>query len=223
MPRDLRTQALVLRRTNYGESDRILTFLTPEGKISALAHGVRKEKSRLAGGVELFCITDVVIHEGRGRLATLTGAKMLKFYSRIVENLPSLELAASMMKKIERVTEQVTSPEYYSLLVQSLEGLQNTLNLDLIRTWFLLNLARISGEEINLAYDTKGDKLDQALTYHWDSTESALRPDPSGNISAREIKFARFLLNNKLALAAKIDNFEDFLPPLSNLAKILDH
>ena len=80
MPSDLRTRAVVLRRTNYGESDRILNFLTPTGKVSALARGVRKEKSRLAGGIELFTVSDVVIHQGRGSLGTLTSAKMLNFY-----------------------------------------------------------------------------------------------------------------------------------------------
>ncbi len=44
MPSDLRTRAIVLRRTNYGESDRILNLLTPEGKVAVLAKGVRKEK-----------------------------------------------------------------------------------------------------------------------------------------------------------------------------------
>ena len=49
--RDKRTQAIVLRRTNYGEADRILQLLTPEGKKSVMAKGVRKEKSKLAGGI----------------------------------------------------------------------------------------------------------------------------------------------------------------------------
>ena len=37
MPSDIRTHAIVLRRTNYGESDRILNLLTPEGKMAVLA------------------------------------------------------------------------------------------------------------------------------------------------------------------------------------------
>jgi len=49
-----KTKAIVLRRTNYGEADRIIQFITPVGKISAIAKGVRREKSRLAGGIELF-------------------------------------------------------------------------------------------------------------------------------------------------------------------------
>ncbi|HRQ86596.1 MAG TPA: recombination protein O N-terminal domain-containing protein, partial [Candidatus Saccharibacteria bacterium] len=46
-----RTRAIILRRTNYGEADRILQLLTPEGRKSAIARGVRKEKSKLAGGI----------------------------------------------------------------------------------------------------------------------------------------------------------------------------
>ena len=102
MPRDIRTQAIVLRRTNYGESDRILNFITPAGKFAVLARSVRKEKSRLAGGVELFTVSDVTIHEGRGKLATLTGAKMLRFYGRILVDLATLELASGFLKRIER-------------------------------------------------------------------------------------------------------------------------
>ena len=63
-----RTRAIVLRRTNYGEADRILQLLTPDGKKSVMARGVRREKSRLAGGIELFAVSDVVIGEGKGEL-----------------------------------------------------------------------------------------------------------------------------------------------------------
>ena len=47
-PNDIKTLAYVIRRTNYGEADRIINLITPEGKISAIAKGVRKEKSKLA-------------------------------------------------------------------------------------------------------------------------------------------------------------------------------
>ena len=40
MQRDTRTRAIVLRRTDYGEADRILQLLTPEGKRSVIARGV---------------------------------------------------------------------------------------------------------------------------------------------------------------------------------------
>ena len=74
-----RTQAIVLRRTNFGEADRILTLLTPLGQRGAMARGVRREKSKLAGGIELFGVSDVVLQQGKGDLATLTSARLIHF------------------------------------------------------------------------------------------------------------------------------------------------
>jgi DNA repair protein RecO (recombination protein O) len=52
------TKGIVLTRTDYGEADRILHFLTPDqGKIAGIAKGVRKSKSKLAGGIELFSVS----------------------------------------------------------------------------------------------------------------------------------------------------------------------
>jgi DNA repair protein RecO (recombination protein O) len=79
-----RTQAIVLRRTNYGEADRILQLLTPEGRRSVMARGVRREKSKLAGGIELFAISDVLLGEGKGELGILTSARLVHFYNHII-------------------------------------------------------------------------------------------------------------------------------------------
>jgi DNA repair protein RecO (recombination protein O) len=50
--RQFRTQAIILNRTDYGEADRIISFLTPDhGKVKAIAKAVRKSKSKLAGGI----------------------------------------------------------------------------------------------------------------------------------------------------------------------------
>ena len=53
-----RSRAIVLRRTNFGEADRIVDLLTPSGRVSVMARGVRREKSKLAGGIELFALCD---------------------------------------------------------------------------------------------------------------------------------------------------------------------
>ena len=62
---DVRTLGYVLRRTNYGEADRILNIITRQGKISAIAKGVRKSKSKLAGNIEIFSLIDFNIHQGK--------------------------------------------------------------------------------------------------------------------------------------------------------------
>lgn len=217
--KDIRAQAIVLRRTNYGESDRILNLITPLGKFSVLARGVRKEKSRLAGAVELFTVSDVVIREGRGSLATLTSAKMLQFYGRILTDIPMLELASSFLKRIERVAEQTDNPEFFDILKQALAGLDNGISPELVSVWFDFNLLRATGEEINLLYDTRGEKLSPDQQYIWDSIEQALSLDPQGTIGASEIKSARLILSAKLKIVANVDKIGEILPKIAHIPK----
>lgn len=221
MSNDLRTCAIVLRRTNYGEFDRILNLLTPEGKVAVLARGVRKSKSRLAGGIELFSVADVVIHRGRSSLGTLTSAKMLDFYSNLLVDVSKLELAGILLKRLDRASEQVPSPEHFTILQQSLEALNNHFSNDVVFTWFALNLARANGEETNFLRDVGGAELSPVLTYSWDSVESALRSDSHGKVDAKVIKLARFLLSHPLSWAAKIENLPAVLPPIYEIAKII--
>lgn len=217
--KDVRTQAIILRRTNYGESDRILNLITPVGKFAVLARSVRKEKSRLAGAVELFTVSDVVVHEGRGKLATLTGAKMLRFYGKILADLASVELASNFMKRIERAAEQTDNPEFFEILDQALSGLNSGISPAIVSAWFDFNFLRATGEEINLLYDVNGEKLVADQQYIWDDIEQALRPDPQGRIGANEIKLARLILSTKLKIVANIDQIEEILPKISHFAR----
>lgn len=221
MPSDIRTRAIVLRRTNYGESDRILNLITPEGKVAVLARGVRKSKSRLAGGIELFSVADVVIHQGRSTLSTLTSAKMLSFYSNLLADVSKLELAGTLLKRLDRASEQVPSPEHFTILQQSLEALNDDYSNELVFAWFALNLARSNGEEINFLRDTSGTELSPDLSYNWDTVENALRPDSHGKVDAKAIKLARFLLSHPLRFASKIEHLSTVLPPIYEIAKIV--
>lgn len=220
MPNDLRTHAIVLRRTNYGESDRILNLLTPEGKISALAKGVRKEKSKLAGGIELFSISDVVVHQGRGNLAILTSAKLLKFYSNILSDITKLELASDCLKKVEKASEQVDNPEYFDLIKQVFSGLHQNMSPELVKIWFTLNLTQAIGEDINLSTDVSGAPLLPDQRYFWDGAESALRGDPDGIITATQIKLARLILTSNLVTIAHINNVDELIQPLEVLVRV---
>lgn len=135
MSSDLRTLGYVLRRTNFGEADRILNLITPEGKISAIARGVRKEKSKLAGGIEMFSLIDINIHHGRGDLAVVTGAKMLKYHSNLVTDLAKMELAGMILKKISLAAEHTDNPEFFTIVDQTLSALQAGAASDLVEAW----------------------------------------------------------------------------------------
>ena len=219
---DLKTTALVLRRTNYGESDRILDLLTPTGKVTALAKGARKEKSKLAGGIEMFSVSEVVLHRGRNDFFLLTSAKMKKFYRGILSSLEKLELASLALKKTNRAAEGFDTEEYYDLLIQVLDGLENDFNLTMLETWFYFNLIRIAGEQVNLITDTTGAMLALEDHYVWDPTEKALQKLPAGKISANEIKLMRLMLSAPLTVIARVQNVDKFLPEILYIAKSLN-
>src|SRR5919108_6185616 len=78
-----RDRAVVLRKLDYGEADRIFTLLTANhGKVGAIAKGVRRPESRLGPALELYSHVDVLLAKGRGELdvvaqvARLPGTRM---------------------------------------------------------------------------------------------------------------------------------------------------
>jgi DNA repair protein RecO len=65
------TKGIVLSRRDYQEADRILSVLTPDnGKVSLIAKGVRKPKSKLAGGIELFSVSQLTYLPSHNDLKT---------------------------------------------------------------------------------------------------------------------------------------------------------
>lgn len=216
---ELRTCAIVLRRTNVGETDRIINLLTPEGQISVKAKGVRKEKSRLAGGIEMFSVSDVVIHQGRSELGILTSAKMLSFFHNILTDFERLELASNILKDINRASNQVDSPEFFNITKQALSAIDAGESLNLIQAWFLFNIARVVGTEPNLHRDNHGEKLSVDQNYHWDSLDSCLTPDANGPIRAEHIKLMRLMLVSPLSTISKVQNTAELLPDILYIAK----
>ena len=220
MPKgDIKTQAIVLRRTKYGEADRILNLLTPEGHIAVIAKGVRKAKSRLAGGIEMFCVSNVGIHQGKSEFGILTSAKMVEFYQNIISDLSRFELGSSIIKQAAKFAEALNTPELFDIVKQCFAGLNDGYDLQLVESWFLLNLMRISGEDINLIRDTSGNKLNQNETYVWDSVEQAFSLQPQGKVGVNEIKILRLILSVPLATVSKVNGIRDSLPEILHIAK----
>lgn len=209
----LRTRAIVLRRTNYGEADRILHLLTPEGKRSVMARGVRKEKSRLAGGIELFAICDVVITEGKGDLGILTSARLVQFYRHILEDYDTMQFAYEAVKQVGRASEMVDEPEWYDVLSEVLMALDTlTISRQLIQTWFYLRHAALLGHEMSLIHDTAGEPLQPDLRYLYDESEMGLREAPQGNITADHIKLMRLINAKPLKVLAQVGGIEATIP-----------
>lgn len=224
MQKDIRTKSFVLRRTNFGESDRILNLLTEEGYASVMAKGVRKLKSKLAGGIEMFCLNEITFHEGKNnKIGILTSSKMLKCYDKIPISLEKLEFASKVLRSVNHLAESTDGSVYFSLVKQVFEALNENIPQPLIETWFWFNFAKLSGEEINLIKDTSGEPLSPLLTYVWDVKEKALRPQMGGFIGENEIKLMRFILSSDLATVSRLGDAGKYLPAIFFVAKSINN
>ncbi|MBQ9484658.1 DNA repair protein RecO [Candidatus Saccharibacteria bacterium] len=219
MRNDTKTLAYVLRRTNYGEADRILNLITPNGKISAIAKAARKEKSKLAGGIEMFSLIELNIHQGRGEIGVVTSARMLKYYDKLLADYARMELASFILKKINQAAEGSDSEELFKITDQSLAGLNKGMDLKLVESWFLINLLKNMGEEINLYRDLDGDKLDANLHYDWDGIEQAFIKNEHGDFGANEIKLLRLMSTAGLTVVNRIKDIETMLPTIEKVVK----
>ena len=219
--KDIRTLGYVLRRVNYAEFDRILNLITPQGKIVAIAKGARKEKSKLAGSIEMFSLTDFNIHFGRSEFGLITGAKMQKHYGNIVKDLSKMEAAAMILKKIDRASENSDNPEYFRILEQGLIGLDAGINLKIIEAWFLMNLKRAAGEEINLYRSTDGEKLAENMRYSWDVGENAFAKDERGEFGANEIKILRLMSTVDLKVVNRVKANDEMVDKILRFVRIV--
>ncbi len=208
-----RTRAIVLRRTNYGEADRILRIITPLGQRTIIAKGVRREKSKLAGSIELFAISDIVATAGRGNMGVLTSARLVQFYRHILEDYDRLQFGYEAVNHVAKASDTIDEPEWYGVLSEVFMGLDVlTIPLQLVQTWFYLHYAELMGYELNVSLDVAGQPLDETKTYMYDANDRGLRVAGQGDINANHIKFLRVVATKPIETIAQIGGISDVLP-----------
>jgi DNA repair protein RecO (recombination protein O) len=122
MPGALKTEAVVLRSMRFGEADRILHIYTRNlGRVSAIAKGVRRARSRFGGRLEPFFRLEIELHEGRGELLTVTGAQTVEAYPRLRSSAPALDAASRACDAVGRLFEtSEPHPGVFHLLCRQL-------------------------------------------------------------------------------------------------------
>ena len=90
-----------------------------------------------------------------------------------------------------------------------------------MEAWFLLNLSKASGEEINLYRDTAGNKLMEDKRYNYDIGEKSMAQASEGEFGAEEIKLLRLMLVTKLEIVARVKNIDQMLSKILRLAQIM--
>jgi DNA repair protein RecO (recombination protein O) len=123
------SDALLLRRVEYGESDLVLTLLTPElGKLSALGRGARKSSKRFGGALEPMHTLRVELDERPGaELLSLTSCKLLTPRGKLLGSLAALEAAGKALSWARRAAPPRTpETEIYALLIRLLDRLEES-------------------------------------------------------------------------------------------------
>lgn len=220
----LQTRGIVLSRTDYGEADRIITVLTPDhGKLRLMAKGVRKPKSKLAGGIELFSVSDLTFIRGRGEVGTLISSRLSKHYGSIVEHIERVQLGYDLIKTLNKATEDEPEPEYFELLERTLQALDDaTINAGLIRAWFSAQLLQLAGHAPNLQTTVQDEKLAEGQTYNFDFDAMAFAPQPKGRFQTDDIKFLRLLFGgNRLPALARISGSDALVETIHPLVQTI--
>ena len=118
----VKTEGIVLRSMRYGEADRILHLYTPmRGKVGAIAKGVRRTKSRFGGRLEPFFHLDLILHEGRSDLLTVTSAETVAPHARLRADGAALDSAARACDAVSRLFDTTEpNPAVFHLLANEL-------------------------------------------------------------------------------------------------------
>lgn len=149
MPRErsYRTPAIIIKRRDFGESDRLLTIFTPyHGKVDVIAKGARKAISTKTGHVELFTQADMLIHRGRD-LDIAAQVEMVKPYLVLREDLQRGAYANYAAELLDRFTPEGEEehPELYQLLEETLQRLCDENDPRLVIRFYELHLLALVG------------------------------------------------------------------------------
>ncbi len=166
-----RAEALILRRSDFGEADRLLLLATPGGKRRVVAKGVRKTMSKLAGHIELFTHASLLLAVGRN-LDLLTQSQTINGHSTLRADLRRLSCAYYAAELYDRFTrEEDESRPLFAVLVETFGALNHSANPDLVLRTYELRLLHLSGYRPHLYHcaicgallDEEADRFSPAL------------------------------------------------------------
>ena len=140
------TEAIVLRRIDFGEADRLLTILSPTfGKLRAIAKGARKTTSRKSGHVELFTRVQLLIARGSS-LDIVSQAETIEPHRGLREDLARGTTAHYLAELAEQFAQEASDERpLYELLSGALVALCDATDVALIARHFELRLLGIMG------------------------------------------------------------------------------
>ncbi len=207
-----RLEAIVLRRTDMGEADRLLTVFSREhGKLRLLAKGVRKPLSRKAGHVELFMHSSFLVAKGR-TWDLVTQADTVEAYRALREDLLRTTYAYYVTELIDRFTEEGDENQaLFDLLRATLRRLNAEDDPYLVARFFDLQMLSLVGyrPELFFCVRCRAD-LEPVLNY-FDAEAGGVLCSRCGEAMARAeplpvnvLKVLRFLQTREYDLVRRL-------------------
>jgi len=135
------SEGIILSRKNYSEADRILVVLSKHfGKVSLLAKGIRKIKSKKRGHLEIFSKVKFSAAKGHG-MDIITEVETLNDFAKVRSNLNKISLAYYFCEVVNKITHEDGHPStVYNLLSTALEQLGQSTELKKLRLKFIYDL-----------------------------------------------------------------------------------
>ena len=179
----LKSEGVVLRRIKYGETSLIATLYTKSsGKISLIAKGARKPKSKFVGSLEPATHSSVIYYQKDSRdIQVLSEIEIINANQYISENLRKSAVAMAIVGIVDSVMSGIESnEEIFELLSKTLSALNNT-DYDVALLWFFeINLLQLLGFGIDVHSPeglSSGEKLKGEPLAVFEKIEKANLPD----------------------------------------------
>ena len=166
------TKAIILKRINYKDADKIITMYTKElGKISTIAKGIRKVTSRKRSHLELLNLVEVYLVESHDWYI-ITQAQAIKSFSRLKDNLSTTSWGYYVAEIFEKITsESEKNSKLFEFLEKTIRVLDKTKNFSIVNA-FNLKLLRMNGfYSIFELRSSKLNNISQDILIYFDNIE----------------------------------------------------
>lgn len=200
-----KTRGIILKRSNLGEADRIVTILTEKyGKVRVVAKGVRKTLSKMAGHLEPFCLTRLQMAEGRN-LDIITSAEVEECFFGVRSDLGKTNACFYMAEVIDKMVE-VGDPhvEIFDLLCSALRH-ADLLVEPLLISYFEINFLSEMGFSPELYHCTKCREAVTPTKNNFDFSLGGLVCESCGTYRTDNIDNMSSLSSDRPVIAASFD------------------
>lgn len=209
--RSIRAEAVVLRHSDWGEADRILSLYTRQmGKVRAIAKGVRKMRSRKSGHLEPF--TQVNLQLARGRdMFIVTQAEAINAYLHLRDDLVRVGYASYVVELLDRFTfDDDENPSLFHLLAETLKRLDQESSLFLAVRYYEIRLLDLLGYRPHLFHCANCENEIKAEAQYFSALQGGVLCPKCGPgapearpISMQALKYLRHFQRSSYAQASR--------------------